>query len=122
MAPTVLSGPTMRFYPLLLLSCLTTLPALAAPLRAKNGQTINLSLGGQRARGIGLRPSGNTWRLELAQTEAVEADVFDVTAGAPPTKWTVFVTAGSLVFDEPRFIADHAYRVQLRRGETEIGR
>jgi hypothetical protein len=97
-------------------------PAFASPLRAKNGQSVRLMLSGQREVGIGLRPLRGAWKLDLLDAQGADsAEVVDVTAGAPASKWMMAVEAGALVFDGRRFMADHAYRVQLRRGNLPLG-
>jgi hypothetical protein len=119
MAPFVLRGIGMRLtITLSLLLSLAASSAVAAPqLRARNGQSVRLTLAGQHERGIGLRPVAGSWKLLLAGSDGADAaEVVDVTAGAPATKWMVAVENGAIVFDGRRFVADHAYRVQLRRG------
>jgi hypothetical protein len=113
----------MRAYAVLFALMLLSLPALAAPLRAKNGQTVRLTIGSQHERGIGLKPARpeSGWRLVLQPTEAEAADVVDVTVGALANKWTVAVVGDALVFDAGRFVPNHAYRVELRRGARALG-
>jgi hypothetical protein len=123
LASILLNGRAVRAYPIFFAWMLLGLPALAAPLRAKNGQTVRLRLGSQHERGIGLKPGRpeSGWRLVLAPTEAEAADVVDVTVGAPANKWTVAVVGDALMFDASRFVPDHAYRVELRRGARALG-
>jgi hypothetical protein len=111
----------MRVSTLALTILLAASSAHASPLRAKNGHTIRLVLGGQRASGIGLKPAAGTWRLELARTDADSAEVVDVTSGAPASKWKVDVVDAALRFDRERFVADHAYRVELQRAGRAVG-
>jgi hypothetical protein len=98
-----------------------SVPALGAPLRVKNGHAVQLRLGAGRERGVALRPMGRSWRLELGRSDAERAELVDVTVGAPASRWTVAVVGDALTLDPARFVADHAYRVQLRRGVEDVG-
>ena len=107
---------------LIILGLLVSSAAFAAPLRAKNGHTIRLALGDRRERGIALKSTEGRWRLLLREPHgALAAEVVDVTRGAEGDKWLVEVVGGTLVFDAARFVADHAYRVELRRGPRSLG-
>jgi len=108
----------MRSFTLALL--LLAGPALAAPLSAKNGRSVNVSLRGKRERGIGLKAQSAGWRLELRNGAEETAEVIDVTQGVTPSKWLVPVEDGALVFDAPRFVAGHAYRVELKRAGSAL--
>jgi nitrogen fixation protein len=109
----------MRSLALLLILSVAT-PALSAPLPAKNGSTINVKVEGKRERGIGLKAQANGWRLELRGAASGTAEVVDVTQGALGSKWMVSVEDGALVFDAARFVAGHAYRVELKSGSALV--
>jgi len=110
----------MRIPPLVILSLLIAAPAVASPLHSKNGEAINVRVAGKRARGIGLRAQSSGWRLELGGGARASASLFDVTDGVSPTKWVVPVVDGALALDAERFVAGHAYRVELRGGDATI--
>ncbi len=95
-------------------------PALSAPLAARNGSSVNVSVAGKRERGIGLRAQASGWRLELRGAAAGTAEVVDVTQGALGSKWMVQVEDGALVFDAARFVAGHAYRVELKSSGSSL--
>lgn len=96
--------------------------AAAAPLKIRNGSTVRVAVRGKREVGVGLRARpGIGWRLELVAGGNETVDVVDVTEGANATRWTVDVVDGSLLLDEGRFVAGHAYRVTLRHGTSELG-
>jgi hypothetical protein len=101
----------------------STATAWAAPsIHARNGESVRLRLGHERQSGIGLRPGrARDWCLELASTEADLAEVVDVTGGTSGAHWQVSVADHALRFDTARFAADHAYRVELRRGLRTVG-
>jgi hypothetical protein len=104
-----------------LISIGITLPAAAEPLRTRSGQSVQVALSGHRERGVGLRPGSHGWSLTLADSAAGVAEVHDVTAGAGNAKWLVSVVDASLRFDPARFVAGHAYRVELKRGTLSLG-
>ena len=97
--------------------------AYAAP-RARNGETVRVALtsdGGRHERAVGLRHVPNGWRLELADAEPVaSAQIHDVTSGVTPSKWVVGIERNQLVLDESRFVAGHAYRVELPSGSLLV--
>lgn len=102
-----------------LATLLVSTVALGAPLPARSGQTVRIAIAGHRQKGIGLRADSGGWRLALAGCdEAQLAEVSDVTDGATPSKWRVYVAGGALRFSAPRFLPGHAYRVELRSGQT----
>jgi hypothetical protein len=106
---------------LMLLGLLVSSTALAAPtFRPKNGHTVRVVLGEKKERGFGVKHAHGEWRVELGQTHAAMAEVVDVTAGTPGSKWEVSVESGALRLDQ-RFIAGHAYRVELRHGTQSLG-
>jgi hypothetical protein len=114
----------MRIQPILIGSLLFSLfvaaPAVAAPVRSKNGEAINVRVAGKHARGIGLRAQTSGWRLELAGGARASASLFDVTDGVLPTRWVVQVVDGALELDAARFVAGHAYRLELRGADSAI--
>jgi hypothetical protein len=106
---------------LVLLGLLISSSAMAAPtFRPKNGHSVRVVLGAKKEKGFGLRHARGGWRVELGRTQAATAEVVDVTAGTPGNKWEVSVESGALSLDQ-RFIAGHAYRVELRDGSRSIG-
>ena len=44
----------------------------------------------------------------------------DVTTGAGPAKFELSLVAGGVLLDTARFRPDHAYRVELRKGEAVL--
>lgn len=104
--------------------------AYAAPrarnaLRLAQGERIVYvavtSDGGRHERAVGLRHVPNGWRLELADAEPVgSAQIHDVTSGAVSSKWVVGIERNQLVLDETRFVAGHAYRVELASGSLLV--
>src|SRR5437870_1298460 len=97
--------------------------AAAAPLTVRHGRTIHVSLGGRTEDAVALRASVDGWRLELAGALAgATVSLRDVTAGAPAvTRYDLSVVAGGMVLDSARFRADHAYRLEVRRGTVVVG-
>jgi hypothetical protein len=95
--------------------------ATASPLKIRNGSTVRVALQGKREPGVGLRLHGGGWQLEMAPLPGAVADVFDVTEGVTPSKWTVQVEDGVVFFDQETFLAGHAYRVIVRRGAENLG-
>ncbi len=95
--------------------------AAASPLKVHNGSSVRVALKGKREMGVGLKPRGNGWTLELAAGPDEVADVFDVTDGANGAKWSIEVLDGAVFFDDERFIAGHAYRVIVRHGAEALG-
>lgn len=108
----------MRFW---ILALLISLTASAAPVvRPKNGESVRLLLGDKRERGFGVRPARGEWKLDLGHTDADLAEIVDVTAQVA-MKWQVAVVDGTVRLEADRFVADHAYRVELRRGPKTLG-
>jgi hypothetical protein len=95
--------------------------AVAAPLKVRNGSSVRVALQGKREAGVGLRAGRGGWRLELTAAATDVAEVVDVTDGANSTRWTVDVSENALMLDSERFIAGHAYRVNLRHGSELVG-
>jgi hypothetical protein len=103
----------MRAWLLVVLS----LPALAAPsFRPKNAQPVRVRLGDKREPGFGVKPVGGEWRLELGRKDVDAAELIDVQNGM---KWQLSAGGSALVLDG-RFIAGHAYRVELRHGPKTL--
>jgi hypothetical protein len=99
--------------------------ASAAPLAVRHGRSIQVSLvAGRTEEAFALRPSaGGGWRLDVAGAAAgTTLALRDVTGGmtAAPRFELGFV-AGGVVLDTARFRADHAYRLELRRGPVVLG-
>jgi hypothetical protein len=84
--------------------------------RFRGGSTMKVVLRGQPQTSLGLRFGQDGWRLAVDAAARDVADVVDITDGAAANKWVLEVVEGALVFDDKRFVADHAYRVTLRRG------
>jgi hypothetical protein len=101
-----------------------SLTAAAAPLAIRHGRSIRVALAGRTEPATALKPTANGgWKLELANVAAGAILSFrDVTGGmtAAP-RFELPVVAGGVVLDSTRFRADHAYRVELRQGETIVG-
>jgi hypothetical protein len=109
----------MRSLTLMMMLALAA-PALAAPLAAKNGSTVHVKVEGKRERGIGLKAQASGWRLELRGAASGTAEIVDVTQGALGSKWMVQVEDGALVLDASRFVAGHAYRVELPKSGSAL--
>jgi hypothetical protein len=106
----------------LLALLLLGVPAIAAPtFRLRNAQSVHVRLGDKREAGFAIKQAGGEWRLELGRVDAELAEIVDVTSGAASLKWQVEVVGGALRMEEARFIAGHAYRVELRRGPKTLG-
>lgn len=116
---------TLIFTVALILSLLLVdFVAHAAPPRARNGEIVRLAStadGGRHERAVALRCKDGAWRLELAESAPVAtAQVSDVTAGVAGSKWSVAVDRSALVLDGVRFVAGHAYRVELPAGSLLV--
>jgi hypothetical protein len=101
-----------------------SLTAAASPLGIRHGRSIRVALAGRTEPATALKPIANGgWKLELANAAAGAVLSFrDVTGGmtAAP-RFELPVVAGGVVLDTNRFRADHAYRVELRQGQTVVG-
>lgn len=98
-----------------------------APLTVRHGRAIHVTIGGRTEEAVALRGVPGGWRLELAATASGATSsgllvVRDVTVGATgPRTFELPLTPGPIVLDDGRFRADHAYRVELRRGTLVVG-
>jgi hypothetical protein len=112
----------MHFARTMLLIGVLAHQASAAPLEVRHGRPIRVALAGKTESAIALRalPAGG-WKLEVAATTAT-LSFRDVTGGngASP-RFQLSVVGGRVVLDGMRFRADHAYRVELYRGENVVG-
>jgi hypothetical protein len=96
---------------------------LAAPLAVRHGRTIHVTLAGRTEDAVALRATPAGWRLELGGAPAgATVSLRDVTAtGASASRYELSVAAGGLTLDTARFRADHAYRLEVRRGTVVVG-
>jgi len=115
----------MRYLVGVILGLLVQTVAWGAPLVVRHGHTIRVAIGGHTSDAFALRAQdgGAGWRLEIAGgatggTLALR-DVTDGFAGAQ--RFELPLAGASVVLDPMRFRADHAYRVELRRGTTVVG-
>src|SRR5690349_18203784 len=94
--------------------------ASAAPLEVRHGRSIRVAINGRSEDATALKSIAGGWRLELPRTATGTVVLHDVTLGAsgPRTFELAVATGGSVMLDDGRFRADHAYRVELRRGLT----
>jgi len=101
-------------------------PATAA-LTVRHGRAIHVAIGGRTEEAFALRGVPGGWKLELAGATSGAATggvlvVRDVTLGATgPRTFELPLAPGIIVLDDGRFRADHAYRVELRRGTVVVG-
>src|SRR6478672_2022388 len=93
----------------------------AEPLKARNHEVIQVKVGSQRRGTIALHARPEGWRLELSGSTANgSAEVVDLTPGTPARTLSVIINGDELLLDNTRFIANHVYRVQLRRGGVAV--
>lgn len=96
--------------------------ASAAPLAIRHGRAIHVELGPRTEEAIALRAAPGGWRLELGPKQTGTLTVRDVTAGmSAAPRFELALVGGAVTLDETRFRADHAYRVELRRGTVVVG-
>jgi hypothetical protein len=103
----------------------------AAALTVRHGRTIHVTIGGRTEEAFALRGVPGGWKLELAGTSGGAPSgsapsgvlvVRDVTVGATgPRTFELPLAPGAIVLDDGRFRADHAYKVELRRGTVVVG-
>ena len=108
----------------------------AAALAVRHGRAIHVTIGGRTEEAFALRGAPGGWKLELAGTSGGATSrgatsggatggvlvVRDVTVGATgPRTFELPLAPGAIVLDDGRFRADHAYRVELRRGTVIVG-
>jgi hypothetical protein len=95
--------------------------ALGAPRAdVRNGTRIHIQLAGHREEAVGLRPGADGWRVVVGGGD-VRAALFDVTSGRSLAGFELPVQRGKVLLDRARFLADHAYRLELRRGTELLG-
>ncbi len=106
----------MRLAKLLLLSLFVSGSALAAPL-VQSGSTVRVVLPEGKKAANAIKPDKLGWTMKV-RAESGMVNLVDVTAGAMPMKYVFSLaeaqTPGVLVLDSDRFVAGHAYRVELR--------
>lgn len=107
----------MRLATLVLLGIFVAGPAFAAPL-VRNGSSVRVVLPEGRKAASAIRPNGGAadgWTLRLS-VRSGSVNLVDVTAGATALKYvyTLDGESNDIVLDSDRFIAGHAYRVELR--------
>ena len=96
--------------------------AAAAPLAIRHARTIRVALTGDKSEeAIALRAGPGGWRLELAPSTTGTLVFRDVTAKVVGPRFELPLAGGSALLDDGRFRADHAYRVELRRGTVVVG-
>ena len=95
--------------------------ATGAPLTIRHGRAIHVEIGAKTEDAIALRAVAGGWRVELGAATNSTLVLRDVTAGASPMRFDLPVVDGAVTLDDTRFRADHAYRVELRRGTAVIG-
>ena len=92
------------------------------PLTVRHGRAIHVTIGGRTEDAFALRAVAGGWRLELAGAGSGTLVLRDVTLGASgPRTFELPLGAGAIVLDDARFRADHAYRVEVRRGTATVG-
>ena len=96
--------------------------AVTWPLAVRHGRSIRVTLAGRGEEAMALRANPEGWRLDLGGTLAgATVSVRDVTAGATTTRYELNVVTGGMLLDKERFRADHAYRLEVRRGTVVVG-
>jgi hypothetical protein len=99
--------------------------AVAEPLAVRHGRSIHVSLAGRTEDAVALRATPAGWRLELAGAGALTGATLslrDVTArGSAASRYELSLAPGGMVLDTNRFRADHAYRLEVRRGTVVVG-
>ena len=114
----------MRATAVALLLLLAGGSAAAAPsLTVRHGRAIHVTINGRTEDAVALRFDRGGWRVALGGAAAAGTLVLrDVTLGATgPRLFQLPLAAGAIVLDDARFRADHAYRVELRRGTSIVG-
>jgi hypothetical protein len=92
------------------------------PLRIKNGHKMKVVLGKTREAALGIRPANKVWTLELgADMVGAAAELEDVTRGWQPVRRSVPIETQRVVLDEPRFLPDHVYRMEVWRARRLVG-
>jgi hypothetical protein len=94
----------------------------ADPLTVRHSSEIRVAIKGHTEEAFALAGTANGWRLDLtgvAKTATVT--VRDVTSGVPSGKYELSLVGGGILLDTVRFRADHAYRIELRKGESVVG-
>lgn len=97
--------------------------AAAPPLAVRHGRSIHVTINGRTEDAVALKLDRGGWRVTLGGAGAGGTLVVrDVTLGATgPRMFQLALTPDGVLLDEARFRADHAYRVELRRGTTLVG-
>ena len=114
----------MRATAMALLVMLVGGSAVAAPpLSVRRGRAIRVAINGRTEDAVALRFDRGGWRLALGGAGAGGTLVLrDVTLGATgPRTFELALPPEGLLLDDARFIADHAYRIELKRGTTVVG-
>lgn len=114
----------MRATTVALLLLLAGGSAAAAPsLTVRHGRAIHVTINGRTEDAVALRFERGGWRVALGGAVAAGTLVLrDVTLGATgPRVFELPLAADGVLLDESRFRADHAYRLELRRGATVVG-
>lgn len=95
----------------------------APPLTVRHGRSIHVTINGRTEDAVALKFDRGGWRVTLGGAGASGTLVVrDVTLGATgPRTFELAMTPTGVLLDEARFRADHAYRVELRRGATVVG-
>jgi hypothetical protein len=107
----------MRITKLLVLSLLlSTGTAFAAPL-VQSGSTVRVVLPEGKKAANALKADKLGWTMKVRATDGM-INLVDVTANAAPMKYVISLqdseTPGVVILDNDRFVAGHAYRVELR--------
>lgn len=115
----------MRATAVALLLLLAGGSAAAAPsLTVRHGRAIHVTINGRSEDAVALRFDRGGWRVALAGAAAAAGTLVlrDITLGATgPRMFELPLAADGVLLDESRFRADHAYRLELRRGATVVG-
>jgi hypothetical protein len=102
-----------------LLLCLSIArPATAEPTRVRNGFTVFLQLGKTREAALGIHADKRGWRLVLSAAVTGEVELRDVTPGKARTKLKVTAKGRELLLEADRFVAGHAYRLEVREKDA----
>ncbi len=97
--------------------------AATPPLTVRRGRAIHVTINGRSEDAVALRFDRGGWRVALGGAGSGGTLVLrDVTLGATgPRTFELPLAPDGVLLDEARFRADHAYRVELRRGTAVVG-
>jgi hypothetical protein len=111
-----------RLFPVCLLLLGAAAPASGSPLVGRHVRRLHLSINHKKQAALGVRPCADGWHLTLPRKDNALADRLDVTPRTPARTLSQGLDGDELYLDSSRFAGGHTYQLQLRRGETTVGR